>query len=372
MPLATASGAASAADLSRKQHSTYFRAYRYITTLVVLLLSGCSLQSAAIRADFLDYSDAIAETVNKFVVTNILEARDNAPLHFMDIPKINGLLKASASAQASFPFVARTIGSPASVLTNTISPTISVESAPTFEVDHSNLKEFVTGMSSPIDPKWVKYWVDRGLDKRMILLMFFSSAQITEMGQGGGPGQTITLANAPRSAADQLAACARMPLYALTLGNQHGDHCHARTQFELYLRLIDAIHEDFTANAFMQLTTIASTTEAIALKDLAAIDPAKYQVRYFNNEKRYELYFNFAGADRTVHYQKQAKSRGKKSRHRPRRSRRYSLFKEGQHKAAWGKSDAGDLAADSTLCRRSFTGARARSWIRSVHGRASA
>lgn len=290
MPPAAALGAPSAVSRSKHQKATCVRVFRRITILVGLLLSGCALQSETIRGNFVDYNDAIGETANKFVVTNILEARDNAPLHFMDIPKINGLLRTTASASASLPFLARTVGSATGLLTGTITPTLSVESDPGFEVDHSNLKEFVTGVSSPIDPKWVKYWIDRGLDNRIILLLFISSAQITYKKPGDkGPGETIVITNAPRIAADQLAVCAQQNKNRDTLGDERYDKCHARTEFELYLRLIDSMQQYLTASTFTQPTMVASGI-GVPFKDVAAIDPAKYQVKYFKNENRYELY----------------------------------------------------------------------------------
>jgi hypothetical protein len=49
-------------------------------------------------------------------------------------------------------------------------------------VDNLDTKDFATGSTSPIDPKQIQYWYDRGTDHRILLLLFFSSLKITQRG----------------------------------------------------------------------------------------------------------------------------------------------------------------------------------------------
>ena len=56
----------------------------------------------------------------------------------------------------------------------------------------------------PIDPKVVKYWLDRGLDRRIALLLFFSAVEIIETRSAAGPIHTIRIANSPREAAEAI------------------------------------------------------------------------------------------------------------------------------------------------------------------------
>lgn len=289
--------------------------------LAVTVLSGCGVWSPVVRSDLVDYDDVIADTSNKFLLTNILEAREDAPLHFAAVSYVRGSLTATASLQSAVPFGGGVLRDPGNsmktadaFLTGSITPNISVQSAPSFEVDPYEAKDFVTGISTPIDPKFIKYWVDRGLDKRIILFMFFSSAEIvdTEYHPCNIPaarealgriaqslhrpqqcatsksqdtpgvfanGAAIVIRNNPRDAADMISHCTP----------SDGEHdCHSITEFELYMKLIDSLASQATANAYTQRTLIAHDVSG-ELKDVGAIDPAKYQVEALAGGK-YDLY----------------------------------------------------------------------------------
>jgi hypothetical protein len=250
-----------------------------------LLLCGCALQNAVIKSNALAYSEVIEQTVDKMTLTNILEGRDNAPLHFVEFPKINASVFVSTSLQSSIPFLGTTIGNGGnSALAGTVTPNITVQSSPNFEVDNFAAKDFVTGMSSPIDPKFIKYWIDRGLNKRLILLMFFSSMQIIhteDNGIGTRIRHSITLRNNPRQAADQIADCMAKAQISEDLFHPGGqwDDCHARTQFEDYLRLANTLADFFTSNAYIDLTMLTQSKGDLLPKDAAAIDPNRFRIK---------------------------------------------------------------------------------------------
>lgn len=319
--------------------------WRILSLLSLSALSSCGVWSSTIRSDVVDYSDVLETTTNQFLLVNILQARDDAPLHFAALPNIHGSLQATASLAGTLPYeqgiegtraaaMAATVSTPgtaatpaAAFLNASITPTITVQSSPSFEVDSVEAKDFVTGMSSPIDPKFIKYWVDRGLDKRIILLLFFSSAQITEKiyatdkngdyiwieknskkikGKTPAKGsdqstpckksekndpskcerevlgtQTITIYNSPRSAADQLIACWTEP-------NGSRDRCHRRTQFEHYLTLVDAIKDDVTANAYTERKKLSRAFPldlSRNLRGLGTLDTTKYKLEYQTHNK---------------------------------------------------------------------------------------
>ncbi len=50
-------------------------------------LGGCSLSGAVTRSS-LDYDQVLEAVTNDMLVTNILLARDQAPLHFTDLSQI--------------------------------------------------------------------------------------------------------------------------------------------------------------------------------------------------------------------------------------------------------------------------------------------
>jgi hypothetical protein len=276
------------------------------------LLCGCGVLSGTIRSNVLDYSDVVGTTTDKFLLVNILEARDDAPLHFAALAGVHGSLQATASLATTFPFPVGSEGpSPAAgaFLNGTTVPTVSVQSSPTFDVNNIESKEFTNGLSSTIDPKFIKYWVDRGLDKRIILLMFFSAAQIVEgetvdcptaptppaaskeKARRGAPvtsepprrcfraERTIIVHNNPREAVEGLKAC---------VDQDAPPTCHSRTEFELYLKLLNYMRRSLSAHGYKQRVLVAHD-QALDIKDAGGIDPAKYEVER-SKDGKFDLY----------------------------------------------------------------------------------
>ena len=205
-----------------------------------MALPGCGVQSTVIRSQALSYDDVIEDTTDKLLLLNILRAKDKAPLHFDEIPSIHESIQATAMVQASWPFGPR-LANANSGPRNMLQPTLGVQVTPTFEVDHLDTQDFVTGIASPIDPKFVKYWLDRGLDRRLVLLMFFSAATITETdisAVGGQKIRTIRLMNSPRDAIDTLAQQEDL----LRKGPVPEElRCDTTSDFQHYLKLIDSL-----------------------------------------------------------------------------------------------------------------------------------
>jgi len=266
--------------------------------LIMLLgfLGGCSIQSAMIRHGALSYDDIIEDTTDKFLLLNILRAKDKAPLHFDDIPLIHESIQATASVQATWPFGPRT---PTANARNTVTPGLSLQVTPTFDVAHLDTKDFVTGLASPIDPKFVKYWLDRGLDRRIVMLLFFSSATISETALVGGQKTvtTIRLMNSPRAAIETLEQ------QAVTV--QEGAvaeelRCDAVSDFQHYLKFIDSL-DQLSARYYKEprlLTTIPS--QSANLKDLLGVDPEKYYVAPNKDNSQLEIYVIPASAKTTL------------------------------------------------------------------------
>jgi hypothetical protein len=344
---------------------------RLLLVATAIALGGCSW-SSPIRRDVVDYTDVLETTTNQLLLINILQARDNAPLHFAAIPGIHGSLAATASLDgtANFPLGKNGQGPALGAFwEDSIAPSISVSNSPSFEVDSVESKDFVTGISSPIDAKFIKYWVDRGLDKRLILLLFFSSARITEKVYDSDNGEyrwiakkdcteiikdghtilrcvdfppspdneidinptpkkcsitdkyqekacklsvketlSITVFNDPRRAANQLLQCWKQENhdndrdYYTTKVSDKGSvtgfpltTCHARTQFEHYLTLVDAIRKGVTANEYTERKTLSAAFSldfSKDLKQLAKLDPKTFSLEYqkAGNKGQYILY----------------------------------------------------------------------------------
>jgi hypothetical protein len=258
-----------------------------VASVVAVTLTACGVESAVIRSQAISYDDIIEDTTDKLLLLNILRAKDKAPLHFDEIPSIHESIQATASVQASWPFgprLANTNQSPR----NMVQPTVGVQVTPTFEVDHLDTQDFVTGIASPIDPKFVKYWLDRGLDRRLVLLMFFSAVTITETDNDGGRTATtsIRLTNSPRDAIDTLS----QQLAVLNEGSVSDElRCDTHSDFQHYLKLIDSL-QPFVAQYFKEPRLLVEKLSSDVQVDkssekpkeanwqvIAALDPDKFQ-----------------------------------------------------------------------------------------------
>ena len=69
----------------------------------MLLLAGCSL-APVIAENTLDYNTAVETVTNGVLVSNILRARDGAPLYFSDLSQIRGAVQFSLQAQTTLPY----------------------------------------------------------------------------------------------------------------------------------------------------------------------------------------------------------------------------------------------------------------------------
>lgn len=256
-----------------------------LTALVAAItLLGCTVPAHVIRNQSISYDDAIEDTTNQLLLLNILRAKDKAPLHFDTIPSIHETLQASAQLQAAVPFgpLRNSTKSAASAAAQ-----VGIQASPSFEIDHLITKDFATGIASPIDPKFVKYWLDRGLDRRIILLLFFSQAEITGPDDKGHL-HTITIRNSPEEALDTLDEQQGIGVAQKAL------RCDTQSGFQRYLKLIDSL-TTFTARYVTERRLLAqglALDPKSAFKDLAtlaSLDPTKFQwVR--TDDNHYSIY----------------------------------------------------------------------------------
>src|SRR5687768_299376 len=176
--------------------------HRVLGVVLSLWLAGCGVAPSIIKIESLAFSDVIEETTNKLLVLNVLRARDKAPLHFADIP----VIRESIQQSASLSYLDLAGGITGTTTRTTRGAGAGIQFTPSFELTHLHSKEFHTGIATPIDPKFVKYWLDRGLDRRIVLLLFFSAAEILETGSETGPTHSIRIMNSPRDALEVIRA----------------------------------------------------------------------------------------------------------------------------------------------------------------------
>jgi hypothetical protein len=138
-----------------------------------LLLAGCSL-GPAITENSADYNTTIEDVTNAALVSNVLRARDHAPLYFSDLAQIRGLLQLNVQpAQTIIPY-AHFLGSttPSSVQAGPL----NVNSQPGFDYAPLNTKIFAEGMLTGIDEKVFAYFVQRFAHRPDFIYLFLNLA----------------------------------------------------------------------------------------------------------------------------------------------------------------------------------------------------
>ena len=257
-----------------------------LALFLAFALHGCAISPAVIKSDTLAFGEVIEETTNKLLVMNLLRARDKAPLHFADIP----LMRESMQQSFSFSwlnFIGAARAPPST--RDSIGFGASVQKTPSFDLNHLHSKDFITGISSPIDPKIVKYWIDRGLDRRLVLLLFFSGVEIVERHSENGPATTIRIANSPRDAVDIIKA------RTTPFTGSEALLCDRQSDFERYLKLLNKVRTFFAHN-YRERRLIAGSLKSRAeadgqvLQALTAVDSARIQVAHDRERATYSLY----------------------------------------------------------------------------------
>ncbi len=217
------------------------RSMVYPTLAIAAICQGCAMNQE-IQHDAVVYEAAIDDLTDRFLVENILQARDKAPLHFVDIATIHESIQTGATLGATAPF-----GKHNGATTRaSVTPGLSIQVSPSYDVSHLDSKDFVTGIASQIDPKFFKYWLDRGLDSRIAMLLFAREVAITEVSSG----DTIRLKNAPRESfpqiyMDELSAAAGEPK----------DECGS-SDFSRYLAVVNRLQNSITTNTYTERTQV--------------------------------------------------------------------------------------------------------------------
>jgi hypothetical protein len=237
-----------------------------------VLLGGCGISNPILKSEIVSFDDVIESATDKLLVLNILRARDQAPLHFMALPSLRQAITQTNRLSLLEPTGPR-LGS---TLRSTATLDLSFQVGPSFDLNHLYTKEFVTGMTSPIDPKYVKYWLDRDFDRRIIMLLFFSSAEITYT--SGGKPKLDRITNTPKESIDEIRNRIR----------SHTSGCNARSQFERYLSLINRFDSFSAKTATSQKPAACIYSDgsdgAKLLQALAAAEQSKMKFKYVKSK----------------------------------------------------------------------------------------
>ena len=160
-------------------------------TGLILSLAGCSLTSL-VSNESVDYNKTVEDVTTTVLVTNILRARDSAPLFFSDISQLRGSFTASASASVSFPFGAinRPLTAGGARDSASLGP-LTFSSNPSFDMAPLTTKQFTQGLLNSISDALLAYYLDRLRGNSYIALDLFISSIDTV----GSDGETSHVSN---------------------------------------------------------------------------------------------------------------------------------------------------------------------------------
>ncbi len=244
-----------------------------IALAAALLVGGCSLASL-VKKSTVDYTQTYEEMAGVSLVTNVLRARDYAPLNFSALSDIRLQMTLGGSLATSWPTgpldKSTTRGSIGTGMSG-----INASTSPSFDVAPLDTQDFTRGILTPIDPVLVKYYMDREIPQKMLMFLLFSQIKTADV--ASGPPEPDAASGGPR---------------------RPGTYFNDPTQpklLEQFAEYIDEIFDNQTdlnvvkANRYTRLTPIGPpisfSSKSDVLKDLSALDPAKFRLASLPDKK---------------------------------------------------------------------------------------
>jgi hypothetical protein len=142
---------------------------RSIGALCALLLAACT-GAPLMGLEVSDYRETFGWTGDEQLLTAILRAKDGAPLHFTELSTLGASNQLSTGLQASGP-IAGLDGSSRAI---SLQGTAGAQTTPSFTLSSLEVQQFTQGMLNPIGPQVIQQFLEEGIDKRLILILFFS------------------------------------------------------------------------------------------------------------------------------------------------------------------------------------------------------
>jgi hypothetical protein len=143
-----------------------------IAFLASLALGGCSL-APLISPAAIEYNQVEEDVNNQILVTNVLRARDNAPLYLAEFQNIHvGFTGTLGTGNITVPFGRGKVPNAKSF---SALPNASIVASPTFDATQLDTQQFTLGMLKPVDPvTWEYYW-HRNYSPDLLLYLFLAS-----------------------------------------------------------------------------------------------------------------------------------------------------------------------------------------------------
>jgi hypothetical protein len=246
-----------------------------VSALLCPLLAACSLEPI-INHQVVDYFEANDIASNQVILQNILRAKDGAPLHFSELASIRGSLSSGASVSATFPFMSLDHATTLPRKLGTVGMTIT--SSPSFDIDSLDTQDFTNGVMRPITAETAQFFLNEGIDYRMVLLLLVSGLR--------SAGSPEMLLNAPNSS--------RIVCYHHFLPGQNAlptdysileadEPCTGKSEPEFYafLRTINNLGRLYPMSVTESPRPVGNPFDLDMHKDLTAvsrIDPSHYRL----------------------------------------------------------------------------------------------
>jgi len=148
-------------------------------SIVLTVIAVTALTACATREDFVSQSNkanqVIEDAHNQILLTNVVRAYKRVPMHFTGIQTIKGPIgSASPTLAFKIPF-----GPDFKTNIYDFMPTIKPDTAAVDFVVYDK-QDFMRGITRPIDPKVLQYYIDQGWPLQMILHLFVREVRFTD------------------------------------------------------------------------------------------------------------------------------------------------------------------------------------------------
>lgn len=246
-----------------------------LLVLLAIPLTACSLGDA-INHQIFDYFQVNDQASNQIILLNILYARDGAPLHFSELSQIRGQVSATASASTTFPYGVIGHATMAPRDLGTIGG--SVSSSPSFDIASLDTKDFTAGVMEPITPEAVRFFLDEGIDYRMVLMLLVSGirpAGTAEMVLNAPNDSRIVCIGAPH----EFGSNAELANYRIALA---GEACANNfSEFFAFLNIVNHISRLYPVSVQVPPKPVGPPFNLSMNNNLRAvtgIDPERYKL----------------------------------------------------------------------------------------------
>ena len=149
----------------------------------------------AVKGSTISDERAYAEATDQILLTNILRARDGAPLNMGTLASMNGALSVQATLGGSFPFGAdlrkiETSSGPSSAV-DTFSPSLTGSTSPTYTFTPLNTEGFMLNAVQPVSAAYVLNRWNAGVSRELLMLLFAKEIDIPVARDGTHPAKGV-------------------------------------------------------------------------------------------------------------------------------------------------------------------------------------